>query len=109
MLPLQFGGKRDYATWFSAEPAAALAILVLPLSPSSDHLADDPERVRRNVAEGTASGGFDQQYGDWLLMYSSLGGDEERYAALEAARDLADEHLDDGNTRSYLLAWLMTR
>lgn len=24
-------------------------------------------------------------------------------------RDLADEHLDDGNTRSYLLAWLMTR
>ena len=109
VLPLQFGGKRDYATWFSAEPAAALAILVLPLSPSSDHLADDPERVRRNVAEGTASGGFDQQYGDWLLMYSSLGGDEERYAALEAARDLADEHLDDGNTRSYLLAWLMTR
>lgn len=109
VLPLQFGGKRDYATWFSAEPAAALAILVLPLSPSSDHLADDPERVRRNVAEGTASAGFDQQYGDWLLMYSALGGDEARDAALEAARDLADEHLDDGNTRSYLLAWLMTR
>lgn len=109
VLPLQFGGKRDYATWFSPEPAAALAILVIPMSPSSDHLADDPERVRLNVAEGTADGGFTQQYGDWLLMYSALGGEDARVAALETARDLPEEHLDDGNTRSYLLAFLMTR
>lgn len=109
VLPLQFGGKRDYATWFSPEPAAALAILALPMSPSSDHLADDPERVRRNIAEATASGGFAQQYGDWLLMYAALGGEDDRAAALEAARELADEHLDDGDTRSYLLAFILSR
>ena len=39
---LVWGGKRDYATWFSAEPAAMLAILLIPVSPSSDHLAGDP-------------------------------------------------------------------
>lgn len=109
VIPLQFGGKRDYATWFSPEPAAALAILVIPMSPSSDHLGADPERVRRNIAEGTANGGFGQLYGDWLLMYSAFGGDEAKASALEAARTIADDHVDDGNTRSYLLAFIMTR
>lgn len=109
VIPLQFGGKRDYATWFSPEPAAALAILVLPLSPSSDHLADDPARVRDNIAEATATAGFTQTYGDWLIMYSALGGDEAKTAALTAARELDAGLLDDGNTRSYLLAFIMTR
>src|SRR5690606_12602532 len=36
---LNWGGKRDYATWFSAEPAAMLGILVLPMSPVADYLA----------------------------------------------------------------------
>lgn len=38
VMPLNWGGKRDHATWFSAEPAAALAILLIPVSPSSDQL-----------------------------------------------------------------------
>lgn len=104
--PLVFGGKRDYATWFSAEPAAAMAILVIPASPSSGHLAGDPERIGANVAEATANGGFAQQYGDYLLMYSALQGEPERLAALEEARKLPADLIDDGNTRTYLLAWL---
>ena len=106
VMPLNFGGKRDYATWFSPEPAAILAILVIPASPSSDHLAGDPERIERNVAEGTSNGGFNQTYGDYLLMYSALAGEEARLAALEEARNL--DAVDDGNTRTYLLAWLMS-
>ncbi|MDI9627628.1 MAG: glycosyl hydrolase [Acidobacteriota bacterium] len=104
--PLVFGGKRDYATWFSAEPAAAMAILVIPASPSSGHLAGDPERIGANVAEATANRGFAQQYGDYLLMYSALQGEPERLAALEEARKLPADLIDDGNTRTYLLAWL---
>lgn len=107
IAPLNFDGKRDYATWFSAEPAAALAILVLPLSPSSDHLADDPARVARNVAEGTASGGFGQTYGDYLIGYSALAGGEAREQALTATRSFDREKLDDGLTYSYLLAWVL--
>lgn len=108
ILPLNFGGKRDYATWFSAEPAAALAILIIPASPSSDHLAGDPERIRANVAEATATRGFDQQYGDYLLMYAALAGEEDRAEALATAREVSDEAIDDGSTRTYLLAFLMS-
>ena len=106
VVPLNFGGKRDYATWFSAEPAAMLAILLIPVSPSSDHLAGDPERIARNVEEATSTAGFNQTYGDYLLMYSALAGEEARVAALEEARAL--DAVDDGNTRTYLLAWLMS-
>ena len=108
IVPLNFGGKRDYATWFSAEPAAALAILVLPGSPSSDHLAGDPERIRANVAEAVGSKGFTQQYGDFLLLYSALAGGADADRALATARTLADATLDDGLTFSYLLAWILT-
>ncbi len=109
ITPLVFGGKRDYATWFSAEPAAALAILLIPVSPSSDQLAGDPARIRANVAEGVGEKGFVQQYGDYLLMYSALAGEPERLKALEIARGMDRTLIDDGNTYSYLLAWLLSR
>ena len=68
----------------------------------------DPARIRANVAEATATGGFDQTYGAYLLMYSALAGEEERSAALDEARSLSDEAIDDGTTRTYLLAFLMS-
>jgi endoglucanase Acf2 len=108
VIPLNFGGKRDYATWFSAEPAAALAILLIPVSPSSDQLRGDAERIAKNVAEGIGSKGYNQQYGDYILMYSALAGEEARKQALEVARDLDRQYIDDGNTYSYLLAWLLS-
>ncbi|MBK8463703.1 MAG: 1,3-beta-glucanase [Nigerium sp.] len=108
ITPLVFGGKRDYATWFSAEPAAALAILLIPVSPSSDQLRGDPARIRANVAEGIGVKGFEQQYGDYLLMYSALAGEQERLRALEIARGMDRALIDDGNTYSYLLAWLLS-
>ena len=108
VTPLVFGGKRDYATWFSAEPAAALAILLIPVSPSSDQLRGDPARIRANVAEGIGTKGFAQQYGDYILMYSALAGEEERLHALDVARGMDRELIDDGNTYSYLLAWLLS-
>lgn len=108
ITPLVWGGKRDYATWFSAEPAALMAILVIPGSPSSGHLAGDPARIRTNVAEATATGGFDQTYGDYLLMYSALAGETDRATALETARTVSDAAIDDGDSRTYLLAFLMS-
>lgn len=109
IVPLNFGGKRDYATWFSPEPAAALAILVIPASPSADHLVGTPERIAKNVAEATATKGFEQQYADYLLMYAGLGGDDARDKALKTARTLDAKLIDDGNSRSYLLGYLMSR
>jgi len=39
-------------------------------------------------------------------MYLALA---DRDEALQRARDLPDARIDDGNTRSYMLAWIMTR
>jgi endo-1,3(4)-beta-glucanase len=107
IVSLNWGGKRDYATWFSPEPAAMLGILVIPMSPASTYLAGDPDRINANVGEATG-GRFDQKFGDYLLMYSALAGDKERKAALTTARQLDDKWIDDGDSRSYLLAWLMS-
>jgi hypothetical protein len=104
---LNWGGKRDYATWFSPEPAAMLGILVIPMSPASTYLGGDSERIKANVAEATG-GKFDQKFGDYLLMYSALAGEAERKTALEAARKLDAKWIDDGNSKAYMLAWLLT-
>ena len=103
---LVWGGKRDWATWFSPEPSAMLGILVLPMSPVSRYLAGDPERIRTNLADA-APDGFDVLFGDYLLMYSALAGASDASAALTAARSLNEDRIDGGDSRSYLLAWLM--
>ena len=78
------------------------------MSPASTYLAGDPARIHSNVAEATGDK-FDQKFGDYLLMYSALAGEEQRKAALVTAETLDERWIDDGNSRSYLLAWLMVR
>ena len=40
-------------------------------------------------------------------MYGALAGQDDARAALGQARTLDAKWVDDGNSRSYLLAWLM--
>jgi endoglucanase Acf2 len=109
VVGILWDGKRDYATWFSAEPAAILGIQLLPLRPgTSSSLAGDPERILANIAEATASGPA-PQFADYLLMYQALAGSDQAELALEAARDLPYSSIDDGNSRSYLLAFIMVQ
>ena len=102
---INWGGKRDYSTWFSAEPNAKLAILALPMSPVAGYLGADPARIESNLAEA-APNGYDVTFGDYLLMYSALA---DPTAALAEAESLPDARIDDGNSRAYMLAWIMTR
>lgn len=109
---LVWGGKRDWATWFSAEPSAMLGILVLPAQPVATYLGGDPDRIRANLDEALSGprddpASWDVMFGDQLLMYAALAGPEDAAAALGVARDLPEERIDDGNTRAYLLAWLL--
>ncbi|MCB0911787.1 MAG: hypothetical protein KDB60_09250 [Propionibacteriaceae bacterium] len=105
IVSLNWGGKRDYATWFSPEPAAKLGILLLPMSPTSTYLGGDPDAIRANVAEAVGDD-FDQKFGDYILMYAALAGADDRDRAIEAAGKLSDDSIDDGMSRTYLLAWL---
>ena len=108
IIGIGWGAKRDYATWFSADPTAVLMIQVLPASPSSGYLGAAPDRVSAAVTEAVGSGDFNKTYGDYCLLYSSLAGKDAAAKALGIAPSLAD-HIDDGSSMSYLLAYLMTR
>jgi endo-1,3(4)-beta-glucanase len=104
IVALNWGGKREWATWFSAEPSAMLGIQLLPMPAVLAQGRVDDKRVRATVAEASA-GGFDTMFGDYLAMYLALA---EPRRALEIGRRLPDSAIDDGNTRSHLLAWLHT-
>ena len=106
IVSLSWGGKRDYATWFSPEPSAILGIQLLPIGPLSlEYLAGSPERVDANVEEAGGPSAYGELLGDYVLMYSALGGEGALGAAEEAASGLSDDELDDGNSRSAMLAW----
>jgi endoglucanase Acf2 len=107
VVGISWGGKRDYATWFSADPNAKLGIQLIPMSPAFDYLAGDPARIAQNVT-GAAPQGYDVQFGDYLLMYSALEGRSEAATALTTAQGLPAKFIDDADSRSYLLAWIMS-
>ncbi|SDF12420.1 glycosyl hydrolase [Pseudonocardia oroxyli] len=105
IVSINWGGKRDYATWFSAEPSAILGIQLIPMSPVAGYLGGDVDRIRRAVAEATPNG-YDVPLGDYVLMYKAMA---DRDEALRIARTLPNDAIDDGNSRAYLLAWILTR
>ncbi|MBF0687433.1 MAG: 1,3-beta-glucanase [Cellulomonas sp.] len=107
VFALNWGGKRDWATWFSAEPSAMLGILLIPMGPVSDYLAVDvePDTILAAVEEATPAGP-DVMFGDYLLMYRALAGPDEAAAAWDDAVALPDTSIDGGSSRAYLLAWL---
>ena len=108
IVGIGFSAKRDYGTWFSPDPTAILTIQVLPASPSAGYLAAAPDRVSAAITEAVGSGDYRKTYGDYCLLYSSLAGKDAAAKALDTAPSLAG-NIDDGNSMSYLLAYLMTR
>lgn len=105
MVSLNWSGKRDYATWFSAEPSAILGIQLLPLTQVSlAYLPDDPDRVRALVDEAGGEAAFDGALGDYVLLYSAVAGEDELRRATELAQSRTQ--WDDGLSRSAVLAWL---
>lgn len=105
VVAINWGGKRDYATWFSPAPDAVLGIQLIPMAPVAGYLAGDAERIRADVAEAAPTG-FDVPFGDYLLMYLALA---DPAAARAAVADLPASAIDAGNSRAYLLAWIYSR
>jgi endo-1,3(4)-beta-glucanase len=103
---IAWGGKRDYATWFSPEPSAILGIQLIPMSPSAGYLAGDPSRIRAAVAEVD---NLDGPLADYVLLYSALAGREDADAALAGIRSRSGATIDDGTSRSYLMAFAMSQ
>ncbi|QCR44754.1 1,3-beta-glucanase [Curtobacterium sp. SGAir0471] len=111
VVSLNWGGKRDHATWFSAAAAAPAGIELIPMPAMAGEYVDagGRQQIQRVLDEAVPDGRYDVQFGDYLLMYRALGGKSDAAAALRDAERLPDAVIDSANTRSYLLAWIMTR
>jgi endo-1,3(4)-beta-glucanase len=105
IVALNWGAKRDWATWFSAEPSAMLGILLIPMGPFAEYLAIEPDKIRASVEEASPDG-YDVQFGDYLLMYLALAGPDAAQEAWDEIPDLPEDAVDDGNSRAYLMAWV---
>lgn len=103
-VSISWSAKRDYATWFSAEPSAILGIQALPLGPVSlQYLAGDPARVDKNVADA-GDAAFTGALGDLVQGYSALA---SPHAADDAAAAFtARSSFDDGWSKALALAWV---
>lgn len=104
IVSLTWSAKRDYATWFSADPSAILGIQLLPLGPVSlEYLGRDPDRVAANVADA-GDAAFTGPLGDYVAGYSALA-DADSLARADTAIG-ARESFDDGWSKALAQGWL---
>ncbi len=96
LASIVWGGKREYKTFFSDDPNPKLAILLLPLNPS---MRQYEESIDTSTFDGTDD---TKPFGDYLLMANPD-------ATIEQARGLPDSSVDDGNSRTYMYAYIMTK
>jgi endoglucanase Acf2 len=83
---LIWGGKTDYATWFSAEPEHTHGIILLPIQSGSLYLGLYPDYVKRNL-QGLARLRGGTTWKDWhdtLWAYEALGDAENAMRRFEA-------------------------
>jgi hypothetical protein len=107
---IEWGSKRDFATWFSAEPNAIIGIQMIPSPPAAMayYSAVVPARVATAIdaAHGKGAG---TQFDDYLLMYQAAQSSAAANAAWDAALALPSGVIDDANSRAYMLAWIASR
>ncbi len=109
IVSLVWGGKLDYATWFDNKPEAKLGIQLLPISPASQYLALDKDRVKKNLA------GLNKelaarpigQFKDYILMYQYLAEPSSELAT--ALQNLKTSEIDSANSPALIYAWLSSR
>lgn len=105
VVSLNWGGKRDYATFFSSSPKAMLGIQLIPMSPTTaSYLAPYGNRISQQLTEARNDQPDGQQFDDYLLMYQALTGNGS--SLLSTAKALPDSAIDGANSRTYLYAWL---
>ena len=106
---INWGGKRDHTTWFSPAESAILGIQLIPMGPTTGHLAGDPARIAANVAPVGDVRTLQGPLADYVLLYSALAGPDAARAALAVARRWPEGEIDDGLSRTYLLAFTMAQ
>ncbi|MEI8298506.1 MAG: glycosyl hydrolase [Pseudomonadota bacterium] len=107
-----FGGKYAYNTWWTEEPRQILGINLLPFTPASTYLAQDPDYIRRSLAalpaevnayqsRGITDGTPPDVWQDVLVSYQALADPD---AALRQWDKRSSAEF--GETRTHTLYWI---
>lgn len=101
LVSLLWGGKIEWATWFSSEPEAKLGIQLLPMHAGSEYLSFDQSEAAAYLAETD----FPEKglFFDYLVMFSAFN---DAHLAEELFGNIEDEDIDGGNSRSFIYAWI---
>jgi len=102
LTSLNFGGKRTYATFFSDEPGVKLAIQLIPMNPVMATLSSDPY-INSVIGASITNNNYNVTLGDSDLMYMALADPAKALGLLGSQKD---SFIDDGNSRTYLDAWI---
>lgn len=103
LTSLNFGGKRTYSTFFSDEANTKLGIQLLPMSPMMRQFSSDGSSIDSVVNASIRNDDYNVALGDYVLMYSALTQPEKAARLLPKQKDSS---IDDGNSRTYLYAWV---
>jgi endo-1,3(4)-beta-glucanase len=104
-VSLVWQGKRDFATFFSPRPQAALGIQLIPMSPAHIYLSGtDIQKNISSVIENQDN--YSGQFGDYLIMYKALNNSDKTQNSLE---NINENNIDDANSYSYLYAWVYSQ
>ncbi len=71
MASIIWGGKVDFATWFSNNPNEIYGIQLLPFTPGSSYLGHLPDIAPYFADLQAQGGGSNGDWGDLLLMWKS--------------------------------------
>ena len=100
-LGIVWGGKNDYTTWFSAEPAHIHGINWIPFTPGSLYLGRSPAYAKRNLeAINLDPLAPNAPWRDLRIMYSAF---VDADGACEAARGTTE--VEGGNSISFMNLW----
>lgn len=82
MSSLVWGGKRDFATWFSGQPMHIYGIQFLPITPASVYLKKLPN-ANANIADMNKSGdAASHEWGDLFVSYVSFSNPNQSISLL---------------------------
>ncbi|WP_418605213.1 glycosyl hydrolase [Georgenia sp. SUBG003] len=99
-------GKRDFATFFDADPSAVVGIQLIPMSPThAAYLAREPEAVQAMVDAAVPDGEpAGRPLVDYVIMAQALTDPGRAAAMLDR---LPAEQVDNGNSLAYLTAFVL--
>jgi endo-1,3(4)-beta-glucanase len=103
LTSLNFGGKRTYSTFFSNEANTKLGIQLIPMSPMMLQDASDGASIDIVTNASIRGDNYNVALGDYVLMYLALSQPQK---AAELLPKQQDAFIDDGNSRTYMYAWV---